>query len=139
MKLVLDTSMALSWLFARKKVEEIKCADRALLTMTEVETIVPELWHTEVLNALIVGERRKVVTEAQVIDYLTRLSNLPIITDHSMFTNRLTSILALAREHSLSAYDATYLDLALRTNAVLATFDAELAKAMRRAGGTVFT
>jgi predicted nucleic acid-binding protein len=46
--------------------------------------------------------------------------------------------MALAREHGLTAYDATYLDLALRKNAVLATFDGKLAEAMRRAGGKVF-
>lgn len=47
-------------------------------------------------------------------------------------------VLALAREHGLTAYDATYLELALRVGAVLATFDGKLADAMRRAGGTVF-
>ncbi len=37
-----------------------------------------------------------------------------------------------------TAYNAVYLDLALRINAVLATFDIQLANAMRSAGGTVF-
>lgn len=46
-------------------------------------------------------------------------------------------IWALAREHQLTPYDATYLDLALRVNATLATFDKDLAKAMHRAGGEV--
>ncbi|WP_233472371.1 type II toxin-antitoxin system VapC family toxin [Cupriavidus respiraculi] len=44
----------------------------------------------------------------------------------------------MAREHSLTAYDATYLDLALRNGAVLATLDKALARAMHHAGGTVF-
>ena len=35
-------------------------------------------------------------------------------------------------------YDATYMDLALRANAELATFDVKLANAMRKAGGIVF-
>lgn len=46
--------------------------------------------------------------------------------------------MALARHHELSAYDATYLDLALRSGAALATFDRKLADAMREAGGAVF-
>lgn len=138
MKLVVDASMALAWLFERKDKKESTCADRALLTIAEAEVSVPSLWHTEIINALLVGERRRVVTEAQVIDYLNRLSALPIMTDTVMVASRRDGVMALAREYQLTAYDAVYLDLALRTNAVLATFDAQLANAMRSAGGTVF-
>lgn len=138
MKLVLDASMALAWLFERRNKEESKCADRALLTVAEAEASVPPLWHTEILNALLVAERRKVITEAQVIDYLNRLSRLPITTDDTTLTSHRDSVMALAREHNLTAYDATYLDLALRQNAALATFDIALAKAMHQAGGIVF-
>jgi predicted nucleic acid-binding protein len=138
MKLVLDASMALAWLFERNQPEEADCADRMLIALADAETSVPSLWHTEIINALLVGERRRVVTEAQVIDYLNRLSLLPISTDNSAPENRRDSVMALAREYELTAYDATYLDLALRADAILATFDVKLAKAMRRAGGKVF-
>lgn len=138
MKLVLDASMALSWLFERKNTKEADCADRALLAVADAEVLVPALWHTEIVNALLVGERRQVVSEAKVIDYLNRLSGLPIATDDTALAGRRDLVMALAREHGLTAYDATYLDLALRTDAVLATFDAKLADAMHRAGGTVF-
>jgi predicted nucleic acid-binding protein len=138
MKLVLDASVALAWLFERQKAEEAHCADRTLLAIADTETSVPALWHTEIANALLVGERRRVVTEAQVIDYLAKLSQLPIVTDDTPPANRRELVMALAREHTLSAYDATYLDQALRLNAALATFDGKLAAAMRRAGGTVF-
>ena len=47
-------------------------------------------------------------------------------------------VIALARGHQLTAYDAVYLDLALRTDSVLATFDMQLVNAMQAAGGTVF-
>jgi predicted nucleic acid-binding protein len=52
--------------------------------------------------------------------------------------SRRDTVMALAREHMLTAYDATYLDLALRKDAALATFDTELLDAMYRAGGKVF-
>jgi len=139
MKLVLDASMTLAWLFERQNTDEAQCADRALLAIAERETYAPPLWHTEVANGLLVGERRRVVTEAQVIDYLNRLSGLPIIIDDAPTASRRDLVMALAREHSLTAYDATYLDLALRKDAVLATFDTKLADAMRRAGGTIFS
>lgn len=139
MKLVVDASMALAWLFERQKEQEAACGDHALLAIAAAEeVVVPSLWHAEVSNALLMGERRRVITEAQVIDFLARLSALPIETDTVTVFSRRDSVMALAREHQLTAYDATYLDLALRTNAVLATFDTQLASAMRAAGGTVF-
>lgn len=89
-------------------------------------------------NALLVAERRRIVSQAQVADFTTRLYRLPLITDDAASSARREVVLALAREHNLTAYDATYLDLALRRGAVLATFDRALAQAMRAAGGEVF-
>ena len=137
MKLVLDASMSLAWIFERNK-DEAACAERALLAIGDAETKVPSLWHTEIANALLIGERRRVVTEAQVMDYLNRLFDLPIVTDDIGPQNCRDRVMALAREYALTAYDATYLELALRTDARLATFDKKLADAMRRAGGIVF-
>lgn len=137
MKLVLDASMALAWVFERSNKIEAECAQHALNLLMEAETFVPSLWHTEIINALLVGERRQVITEARVIDYLNRLSGLPIITDDATVFGRRDLVMALAREHKLTAYDATYLDLALRHNATLATFDRKLIEAMRNAGGIV--
>jgi len=136
--LVLDASMALAWIFERGKPAEAACADRVLDAAISAQLTVPSLWHTEVANALLVGERRKVITEAQVIDYLTRLDHLPIRMDDASPAVRRDQVLGLAREHGLTAYDATYLELSLRLGAVLATFDVKLAEAMRRAGGAVF-
>lgn len=61
------------------------------------------------------------------------------MTDNIVPQSRREIVMALAREYALTAYDATYLDLALRTGATLATFDKKLAEAMRRAGGAVFS
>lgn len=138
MKLVLDASMALAWIFERNNKTEIECAKQALITLIDTETLVPSLWHTEIANALLVAERRQVITEARIIDYLNRLSGLPIITDDVTVLSRRDLVMALAREYKLTAYDATYLDLTLRNGAILATFDNKLAEAMRNAGGKVF-
>ena len=130
--------MALSWLFRREKKSEADCADRALDALEPDGAVVPSLWYTEVANALLVGERRKIITPAQSIDYLSRLSRLPIVTDDDATASRRDLVMSLARQHSLSGYDATYLDLALRTSSEIATFDDDLASAMRSAGGKVF-
>ncbi len=136
-RLVLDASMALAWIFERQNKEEAARAEKVLTMIADIETIVPTLWHIELINALLIGERRKVVTEAQMIDYLNRLEKLPILTDENTLPNRREMVMDLAREHALTAYDAVYLDLALRSNAVLATFDTKLAKAMYKAGGSL--
>ncbi len=139
MKLVVDASMALAWIFERSNKKEAVCADKAITDLAIAEeTTVPTLWHTEIANALVVAERRRVVTEAQIIDYFNRLSKLPISTDETSVEHQRNSVVSLAREYDLTAYDATYLELALRTNAELATFDTKLANVMRKAGGVVF-
>jgi predicted nucleic acid-binding protein len=138
MSLVIDASMALSWLFERQKSEEKLASAKALTTLSDMQGIAPELWHIEIINALLVGERRGVITQAQTSDFLFKLSHLPIKTD-AHFNSPREVILSLAREYQLSSYDALYLDLALNTNSVLATFDRNLAKAMVTAGGNVFS
>ena len=70
---------------------------------------------------------------------VARLARLPIAADDGTPATRQDQVMGLAREHGLTAYDATYLDLALRMNAVLATFDGKLAGAMQDAGGALFT
>jgi predicted nucleic acid-binding protein len=54
--------------------------------------------------------------------------------DHATFTTALSDTLHLARRYRLSSYDASYLELALRNALPLATLDADLNKAARKAG-----
>jgi predicted nucleic acid-binding protein len=131
--LVLDASMALAWVFERADPAEAAQAIAALQRIERQAALVPPLWHIEVLNALVVAQRRDVITASKSLDFLSRLDRLPIRTDAAV-PPRKEHILALAREHQLSGYDATYLDLALRNRAALATFDARLARARDKAG-----
>jgi len=50
----------------------------------------------------------------------------------------LNEIFALAREHQLSTYDASYLDLAMRRGLPLATLDKSLRRAAGRCGVPLF-
>ena len=139
MSLVLDASAALAWIFERADPHEAALADRLLDDITRQSVWVPSLWHLEVANALLVAERRGVVREAQVIDYLQRLHRLPLQSDDAPVSQRQEAIMALGREYRLSAYDACYLELALRTGSMLATFDGKLIAAMERAGGEIYS
>ena len=138
MTLVLDASMAVAWFYAREKPAEAACADRVLDALAQATALVPCLWYTEVANALLVGERRNIITKAQAIDFLAKLGRLPIEIDDAIPSARQDQVMAFAREYGLTAYDATYFELALRKDAVLATFDAAMGGAMSRAGGALF-
>ncbi len=78
--------------------------------------------------------RRKLLTEAQREVGLALLSQLRIVIDDE--TNRLafSAIAELASKHSLSAYDAAYLELARRKSLPLATGDEALKTAAKKAG-----
>ena len=138
MSLVLDASAALAWMFERTDPGEKALAERLLDQIADQPVQVPGLWHLEVANALLVAERRGVAKEAEVIDYRQRLARLPIMTDDIEISLRQEMIMALGRQFQLTAYDATYLELSLRTGSTLATFDARLAAAMQKSGGRIY-
>ena len=100
----------------------------------ECAAIVPALWQAEVLNGLLVGERRNVGTPAQSLEYLARLGQLPIAVDAVTPISRRDSVIELARRYGVSAYDASYRELAIRAGGPLATFNRNLAKAAETAG-----
>jgi predicted nucleic acid-binding protein len=60
---------------------------------------------------------------------LRQLARLPIVVDG---TPEETAVLTLARRHGLTVYDASYLELAERSAAPLATLDVTLAQAAER-------
>ena len=132
--LVLDASVALSWLFEREAGAERRRSVSALDRLEKDTAVVPALWHTEVLNALLTGERRKLVKPAQSTEYLARLGMLPISVDSASPTARRDAVMGLGRRHDLTAYGATYLDLAMRVGGPLASFDRQLAKAAGAVG-----
>jgi predicted nucleic acid-binding protein len=89
---------------------------------------VPILWWFEVRNVLVINERRGRIDPPSSSAFLTDLEGLPIHFDRQPNGER---VLALARTHRLTVYDAAYLELALRVDAPLATLDGQLARAAR--------
>jgi predicted nucleic acid-binding protein len=104
-------------------------ADHILAQFPTQEALVPSLWPLEVANVLLVGERRKRLTAADTMRFLTLLSTLPITIDEETSYRALNQTLALAREQAISAYDAAYLELAMREGVPFATLDAKLQNA----------
>jgi predicted nucleic acid-binding protein len=135
---VLDASAALAWVFERENPKEAAVANELLASLSQNSALVPGLWHCEVANALLVGERRGVIGETDTADFSGRLNALPIETDSVDLGLARVAILRLAREFQLSSYDASYLELAIRRGALLATFDQRLLASARAAGVRVF-
>lgn len=100
--------------------------------------MVPALWTLEIANALAVGERRHRLTASAIAQFLDLLENLPIETDPQTSSRAFDSTLPLARTHNLSTYDASYLELAMRENLVLATLDDKLKIAAKASGVGTF-
>lgn len=138
MSIVLDASMALAWLIDRADRAEAALADRAFGEVSAFGAQVPALWYAEVANTLLVFERAKRLTEQVSSIYLSDLALMSIAQDDHPPASHQPRVLDLGRMHKLSAYDATYLELAMRRAAVLATFDSKLAEAARAAGVRVF-
>ena len=121
--LVIDSSVAIAWCFPN---ERDTYSQSVLDALTSEPAVVPDLWHLEVANTLVVGERRKRSTQANTVTWLGFLSSLPIVVDEATRAHAFADTVSIAREHGLSVYDAAYLELAIRRGLPLATLDAKL-------------
>jgi predicted nucleic acid-binding protein len=129
---VVDASVVLAWCFPD---ENAALAQRVASMFKQGDTaIAPSFWPHEVLNALLVGEKRRRISGALTRSFLNDLAALPIQLEQFPATTVFTRIQSLRREHSLTAYDAAYLDLSLDSGLPLATLDEDLIRACRKAG-----
>ena len=131
---VLDASTALAWCF---KDETSTNADRAQQILADSVALVPRIWHAEVANGLLAGERRRHIDSTDLERSLNLLRTFDIRTDSDDLAGRLLEIIRLARRHRLSFYDSVYLDLAMREGLPLATVDTALARAAQAVGVTL--
>jgi len=138
MTFVLDNSVAMRWVLPNTNVADNLYAHQALDALSAETATVPSLWALEVANVLAKAEQKGVLTEARSQAFLGLLGRLNIIEDKATATHALSETLGLARRYKLSAYDASYLELAMRNACPLATLDAELAKAAMSAGVPIF-
>ena len=138
MNFVLDASVALLWLVPQTNTAGVDYADTVLTALTTSQALVPSLFALEAANVVAKVESKGVVTEAESQRFITLLGKLNIATDQATMTHALGDTLNLARRYRLSAYDAAYLELALRTGLPLATLDVDLAKAAVASGLAVF-
>jgi predicted nucleic acid-binding protein len=132
MEWVIDSSLALAWGLPD---ETSMRADRFLRHVSADDALwVPALWWYEISNALVMAQRRRRLTEADRLGLVTLYGRLPLHTDTHLNPETVGRLQVLAQEHSLSAYDAAYLELATRKGLGLVTLDQRLMAAARNAG-----
>jgi predicted nucleic acid-binding protein len=130
-EVVLDNSVVIAWCFPDEK---NSYAIKVLRSLASCTAIVPALWASEAANVFIVGERKKCSTAADTSIWTQFLAALPITIDNQNIGRLFNDVLNVARIHNLSAYDAAYLELAMRKAIPLATLDAKLKAAAKAAG-----
>jgi predicted nucleic acid-binding protein len=100
--------------------------------------VVPAIWKLEVVNTLVVAERRKKVAPEKSAAFVRDLQKFTITVDFEGLDRVFSTVLAQARLYQRSAYDASYLELAQRRGLPLATRDQPLEKAARDLGISLF-
>lgn len=138
MSFVLDNSVTMRWFFGDGKPQELAYADKVLDALKQVIALVPATWGLEVANVIARAEAKGLVMEARSGAFLEMLEGVDIEVDAATFVHALSGTLQLARRYKLSSYDASYLELALRSGLPLATLDEDLQKAAKKAGVKMF-
>lgn len=123
---VVDNSVSMSWAFED---ERNQYADAVLESLQSNEAAVPVIWRLEAANVLVVAQRQERLSVADQSRFIALIGDLPIEVVQG--TVRIRDLIDLAWDMELSAYDASYLDLALNRALPLATCD----KGLRRAAG----
>ena len=131
--IVVDPSVAAAWCF---KEEASEYTEGVLSAVSGIdEACAPRLWAYELRNTVLVGVRRQRITIKDAREFLQSLRDLRIrLIDPLSYDG----VFDLAERYGLTFYDASYLELALREGASLASLDDALRRAATKAGAVLF-
>lgn len=124
--LVVDASALVSWVMPDETGSDLE----TLMATHEVVAAPTLLW-VELRNILIVSERRGRLSAGMADQIAGAVDGLGISLEAPGSS---AVVMDLARRHKLSAYDALYLELALREGAQLASLDRALIAAANAEG-----
>ena len=133
--LVVDASVSAAWCF------EDEASDFTESVLDEVArhgARVPALWPFEMSNVLAISERRGRIDGERVSQFTEALLALPVQVEPAEARLLLPALTRVARAQRLTAYDASYLDLAYRMGLPLATRDEALRTAALQIGVALF-
>ena len=128
---VLDCSVALAWCLPD---EQSDYATQTLDLLLDQQAIVPPLWHLEVMNVLLMAQRRNRLEKDKIPHILQTLSRLSISTDKKYIDISDSGFISFAIKHQITSYDAAYLYLARREKIPLATLDKRMKQVAQNLG-----
>jgi predicted nucleic acid-binding protein len=127
-RLVVDASATLALAFEEGDVESLR------IVFDSYALAAPWIWRLEVVNAVLVRERRKRGLAASSSQILSILEDFDVEIVGEPERRQLSAIADLARPHQLTAYDAAYLEVAMNMGLKLCTLDSNLRQAARAVG-----
>ena len=131
---VIDASVTLPWFFPD---EATPFTEGLLDALAKQALWAPSLWVLECCNVLQSAQRRRRIDANRRLQIAGELAELPVRIDHERLD--LVALDRLAATHGLSAYDAAYLELALRRSLTLVSLDSRLTAAARALGHPVLS
>jgi predicted nucleic acid-binding protein len=137
-RFVLDNTVTMAWCFTEEATEFTEALLGRLSNLHD-NAIVPALWLYEVVNVTELAVRKGRVTEEKALAFLESLADLPIEIENPTRAQMFVSVRALVGQHKLTAYDASYLELAIRHRLPIASSDNALTNAARSAGVDLVT
>jgi predicted nucleic acid-binding protein len=123
--IVLDASAALALILAEDEGTEVEEILNATISING-QIFVPGLFWYELGNALLTAERKNRIDRPSNTTAISGFARLPIVTHQESDFAIHNRIMGLARETGLTYYDASYLELAMRYEAPLKSFDTHI-------------
>jgi predicted nucleic acid-binding protein len=123
---VIDASIALA-IILNEDTDQPLTALR--LSLVRGEAVAPDLLRHEVSNALIMAHRRGRIRAEEQLKALISLSEMPLMFAEASPIESQVKVMALAAKHTLSGYDAAYLEIAVARDIPLASLDKKLRSA----------
>jgi len=129
-KMILDASVVLKWYLSDEKLSSsaLSLLDRHVFG--ELEILAPSLLEYEVINGLMIAQKRGRIKETIILEAVEGFINLGI-KYHSPALFYPTA-LQFTQKYDISFYDASYLGLAHKEKAFLITADSRLLKACQK-------
>lgn len=119
---VVDASALAGWLLPDEAEPDISSV------FAQGQAVAPWLLWVELRNILVVIERKGRIKDSETDEILAAVDALGISLDTAADSDH---VMALARRHGLTAYDSTYLELALRRREPITSLDKALLAAAK--------
>ncbi|BAO30412.1 type II toxin-antitoxin system VapC family toxin [Sulfuritalea hydrogenivorans] len=129
MPFVVDNSVVSGWYLAK---QATPYTDAVLDKLRHDTAIVPPLWELELVNVGRTAVKRSTLTDDEARLAVSFVLGLPITVDRAIVPPE--RVLSLSLTYDLTAYDAAYLELAMRLKLPIASKDGPLKVAAQKSG-----